>query len=895
MSAHSGNGRSGSARRTKCPKKSACPLTRRIGFECLENRRLLSSVGLNAISNVTLPAGTSIMVALNGSDPGKDITFGATTSSLTSVTPTVMPQTNQSVQFNINGLGTMTFQLFDSLTPTVASHIETLVKDGIYNGDEIYRAESGLLVQGGNEVPQISNGSITSTKTINTLPSGVSSTVADQFNPDLDYAAGGELALATPGADGGGSEFFVTSAAQQNWDYTYSIFGFQTVNQAITYNGKATTVLQALEGMATQNVNGIDYLTTPVEITSANIITDTQNGVLMLRAPTGVTGSFTVTVTASDGTNTPTTQTFTVNVVANTSASGVANPWASQTPTAPASVQFLPQLGQGSDTLTLANNASTANKLSFLVSGVTAGNEVTVYANGMAVASGTVATGATAATVTSDGNATLFDGTYTLTATQTDPSVSVSYTDNNSSSRDETANVDSLSSPGTQLQVFTALAVTSTLATSATVGLVYTYTVQTNAPSGDTVTVTPGTLPAGMQFNAATQTFTWTPTIAQQNTAPAFSATVSDYLGHSVSIGPTDISILVGLTIPVNATAGGNVTVSFAGNQVVFYDNIAQATINKQTFTSTESITVICPPGQKNNVSVMLPTGSGAVLPQEVLVEETPGATGSTNNQVTMVGTSGANTFTVSGTGGTSASASDTVTANGLKTVAAVQKLTLQGGAGNDYYTLNSSAIPTTIVDTGGYNTLDFSNDAAGVTVNLGLDKGQTQSIAPWNNTLGITGIINKLIGTQYADVLTGGPAATTEIVGGLGNDTITGGSGNNILMGGGGNDTIKGGAGKNLIIAGSGKCSLYAAGSQNIIFAGTTNMDTNDQALLNLLAEGSQVSYGYSTRRLLASAARSTTRLSSPVTFQDTGAQDTIVGSGANNWFVLGKNGKVI
>ena len=42
-----------------------------------------------------------------------------------------------------------------------------------------------------------------------------------------------------------------------------------------------------------------------------------------------------------------------------------------------------------------------------------------------------------------------------------------------------------------KLQVFTSLAVTSTPATSAKVGQTYTYAVQTNAPSGDTVTVTP--------------------------------------------------------------------------------------------------------------------------------------------------------------------------------------------------------------------------------------------------------------------------------------------------------------------------------------------------------------------------------------------------------------------
>ncbi len=153
MSKFFGRGkRIGSAARTNRTKKRVCSQTRRIGFESLEDRRLLSSVGLNAISNVTLPAGTSIMVALNGSDPsGKTVNFGVTTSRPDQVTPIVMPQTNKSVQFNINGLGTMTFQLFDNLTPNTASHIETLVNDGFYNGDYIYRAQSGFVVQGGND------------------------------------------------------------------------------------------------------------------------------------------------------------------------------------------------------------------------------------------------------------------------------------------------------------------------------------------------------------------------------------------------------------------------------------------------------------------------------------------------------------------------------------------------------------------------------------------------------------------------------------------------------------------------------------------------------------------------------------------------------------------------
>ncbi len=39
-------------------------------------------------------------------------------------------------------------------------------------------------------------------------------------------------------------------------------------------------------------------------------------------------------------------------------------------------------------------------------------------------------------------------------------------------------------------------------------------------------------------------------------------------------------------------------------------------------------------------------------------------------------------------------------------------------------------------------------------------------------------------------------------IVGGAGNDTITGGSGRDILIGGLGSDTIRGGSGEDIVIA---------------------------------------------------------------------------------------------
>ena len=361
---------------------------------------------------------------------------------------------------------------------------------------------------------------------------------------------------------------------------------------------------------------------------------------------------------------------------------------------------------------------------------------------------------------------------------------------------------NSPASAGTPLTI--GLVVLAPPASSAQAGVPYTFIVQTNAPSGDTVTVTPVTLPAGMQFDGV-NTFTWTPTSAQVNTSPEFYATVSDSLGNTASIGPLNISVILGLApiqIPVNSSLGGNVTVLFSGSQVLVYDNITKAVLSYTTFKSTDAVEIDCPAGQANSVLVLLPNSASAAIPKEVLVQ---GAAGSTNNQVTVVGTGGANTFTLAG---------GTVTANGLETqLANVQKLTLTGFGGNDYFTSIPAPCPP-VVDTGGYNTMDFSQDTAGVDVNLGLDKGQAQSIAPWNTTLSIYGTINKLIGSEYADVLTGGPAATTTSWR-TGNDTITGGSGDNILMGGGGNDTIIGGTGKNLIIAGTGNCNIYANGSR--------------------------------------------------------------------------------
>ena len=168
-------------------------------FERLEDRCLLSSVGFGALSNVTMEAGSAVYIPLNGNDPGQTVNFSVTASDYSKLTPVIMPQTNKDLQFNVlvNGVSqTMTFQLLDNLAPATTAAIEQLVTSGFYNGLQIYRngmdnSGNPFVIQGGNDPP---------TGTINTTTP--TSSMAEEFNPNLQFTSAGLLAMARSSAPG---------------------------------------------------------------------------------------------------------------------------------------------------------------------------------------------------------------------------------------------------------------------------------------------------------------------------------------------------------------------------------------------------------------------------------------------------------------------------------------------------------------------------------------------------------------------------------------------------------------------------------------------------------------------------------------------------------------------
>jgi Ca2+-binding RTX toxin-like protein len=272
--------------------------------------------------------------------------------------------------------------------------------------------------------------------------------------------------------------------------------------------------------------------------------------------------------------------------------------------------------------------------------------------------------------------------------------------------------------------------------------------------------------------------------------------------------------------------------------------------------------------GQSDQLTVAFDDGGRFSLPEGLAFD---GGSGAGTNTLIVRGTSGLDTFQ---------SAKGKLTAGGVAcAMTHVSQLRLEGGAGNDTYKLPASSVPIAVVDTLGSNALDFSGAAGGVKVNLGLDGGQKQSIAPWHTTLAITGKIAKLTGTNYADVLTAGAAPTTIIRGLGGNDTLRGGSARSILLGGNGADTLRGGTGGNLMIGGNQADAIYGGAGGNILVGARTTFDDNDPMLTAIASQGANQAYFSSL-------------LKNGSTVLDDAARNRLFGGSGYNWFLPGSCG---
>lgn len=283
--------------------------------ERLEPRIVLTNPPvLQTISNVTLISGSPLHLALNASDDNQLLTFSATSSD-SSVT-TFVPEGNRSIEVDVQSFGTMTFQLFEQRVPGPAKHLATLAETGFYNGSSFFQVTSNGHIAGGDQG----------------VGSGIGP-IDDQFHVDLQHNAAGYLSLQkqdnlpdfpNPGDppsetglldDTSDSAFLITGQADRRRDANHALIGFQTTGDAVR---------DAISQVA---VDGDGVPDTTVTINSVSLLDhptfgalDHENGVLMLQAPEGFTGSTTITVTVEDPDGNMDQTMFDVTVVADQNA-----------------------------------------------------------------------------------------------------------------------------------------------------------------------------------------------------------------------------------------------------------------------------------------------------------------------------------------------------------------------------------------------------------------------------------------------------------------------------------------------------------------------------------------------------------------------------------------------
>ncbi len=173
------------------------------------------------------------------------------------------------------------------------------------------------------------------------------------------------------------------------------------------------------------------------------------------------------------------------------------------------------------------------------------------------------------------------------------------------------------------------------------------------------------------------------------------------------------------------------------------------------------------------------------------------------------------------------------------------RRVDLRGWQGDDTYDISAKNLSVLLEQNQGTDVLVLANMPTAVSVNLSQHTRQKQSIGN-GITMEISGDIENLVGTTWADRLSGNAAGNmiwgrggNDLIYGLqGNDRLFGEDGDDILVGGEGNDELSGGNGHDLLVGGNGYDWLSGDGGENVLIGGRTSYDANDAALKSLLSE---------------------------------------------------------
>jgi cyclophilin family peptidyl-prolyl cis-trans isomerase len=274
--------------------------------EQLESRWVFAAPTLGELSNVTLGAGAPLHIALDGADADGDALVYEISLSNNTVTgfehelrqgdlmEINVSHTASSQPGDTSFTGTMRLKLFEDLAPRTTARFIELAEDGFFDDVIFHRILNNFVIQGGDPTGTGSGGSDLGD-------------FDDEFHTDLLHTQTGLLSMAKSTDDSNNSQFFITEGPQRHLDFNHSVFGMLVEGE---------NVRDQISNVLVQPQSGGRPFS-PVTMTSVNIVPDTQNGVLTIKAPTGATGSVTVTVTARDPSGETVQRSFVVTVEAD--------------------------------------------------------------------------------------------------------------------------------------------------------------------------------------------------------------------------------------------------------------------------------------------------------------------------------------------------------------------------------------------------------------------------------------------------------------------------------------------------------------------------------------------------------------------------------------------------
>ncbi len=301
------------ANRTKHPFK------RSFIFEPLEERVVLNAAPtfVDLPDEITVIAGDSFHLALNGhDDDGDALTFG-TSSSLASVLSGNSSIRMKIVQKDADGkvikdFGYITIELFENDAPLTTARIKQIVESGFYQDKLFHRIIDGFMIQGGSKSGTGTDGTGTQfNDEFSTLLRHNGKGIVSMANSGFQKDADGEYILDANGNRKGtnDSQFFITDAATTWLDDLHSIFGFLT---------SGYDVLDEVSAVPTKGGEGSDKDRPTFDIVMEDvqlIDNDTENGVLRIKADKSMANTTQeITVFVDDGNGNKVEKKIKVNV-----------------------------------------------------------------------------------------------------------------------------------------------------------------------------------------------------------------------------------------------------------------------------------------------------------------------------------------------------------------------------------------------------------------------------------------------------------------------------------------------------------------------------------------------------------------------------------------------------